>query len=288
MPRPRLAPATIPCRIAANLAVLGLCAAGCQSSPPAHGRPEPSSAVPASPAPPDATVPRSAGASDPASRTQALESLQPRRTRGGQLRFSQEQIHGNPLATQVFLARLQTEPAPEMRAALAEALPRTGGDWVDGAIARLVGEPDATVRRVLVSIMPKAQSHVAGAAIAQALTDTAAEVRAEAALAAGSMPPRLARETGLLDGLRARLQDADGHTRAGAARSLGVLGAIESFATIEPLLGDDDPTVRLQALRALGRLDADRAANLPALQRLSTDPDPKVARAASRIVDRSR
>jgi len=217
-----------------------------------------------------------------------MATLQPRRTRGGMLRFSQEEIHDHPAAATVFVRRLATEPRAEVRLALIEALPRTGGDWFDGVLSHLDREADPLVRKAIVAIMIRAEPSRGAAGIARGLRDEAPEVRAEAAFAAGSLPPATVQQRPeLLARLHELLAAAHAPSRAAAARSLGLCGfADQSFAALEPLLGDGDAAVRLQALRALGRLDRARAAELPAVRALRADPDTKVSRAAAKLLDR--
>ncbi len=223
--------------------------------------------------------PRSQAAASPANVD--LVALSPLRTRGGMLRFSQEIVHDNPAAAAIFVRRLAEEPSAEVRMALIEALPRTGGDWFDGVMAHLDSEREPQVRKAVMAIMIRAEPSRAATGIARGLQDADPLVRAEAAVAAGSLPPaEVQQRPELLSRLHELLAEAHAPSRAGAARSLGILGLIASFEAIEPLLGDGEAAVRLQALRALVRLDPERAAGLPAVRALRADPDSKVSRAA--------
>ncbi len=232
---------------------------------------------------PSDTGPSDTGPSEPLD----SEMFTPVRTRGGQLRFADERLHDNPAATGELLSRLDRETSSELRVALVEALPRTGGDWIDEALARLPKETDAAVRKALVAIMPRAEPAAGVRGIVLGLADVAEPVRTEAALAAGSVPAQVAAQAGLTELLGKALGDSSAQPRAAAARSLGILGAVGAFDAIRSLLGDQNGTVRLQALRALGRLDVAKAAALPALRALRDDADPKIARAAAAVIQKA-
>jgi HEAT repeat protein len=224
---------------------------------------------------------------DASSESLGAEIFTPVRTRGGQLRFADEGLHDNPAATGELLSRLDRETSSEVRVALVEALPRTGGDWIDGALARLSTETDPGVRKALVAIMPRAEPSAGARGIAVGLADADGGVRIEAALAAGSIPAQVAVQAGLIDLLSKALGGGEAQLRAAAARSLGILEAAGSFDAIRSLLGDPDARARLEALRALGRIDLSKAAALPSLRALRNDGDPKIARAAAALIDKS-
>ncbi|MBW2455594.1 MAG: HEAT repeat domain-containing protein [Deltaproteobacteria bacterium] len=211
----------------------------------------------------------------------------PHRTRGGQLRLADEGLHDNPAAAGELLRRLDRETSPEMRIALVEALPRTGGDWLDAIVTRLAKEGEPAVRKAMVAILPRAEPAAAVAGILLGLGDADDQVRTEAALVAGSIPADVAARRGLVEPLRKNLADGNGYVRAAAARSLGILGDAGAFDALVPLLGDPASTVRLQTVRALGRIDSARAAQLPTVRSLRADADPKVARAAAALVDQA-
>ena len=67
-------------------------------------------------------------------------------------------------------------------------------------------------------------------------------------------------------------------------RSLGWLQVDTARDSLASLLNDAAASVRLEAVRALGRIDADYARNLPAMRALVNDADPKVARAAAKRI----
>lgn len=207
-----------------------------------------------------------------------------RRARDGSLRFADEAVHDHPEAAVELLRRFDAETAAEVRVALVEALPRTGGEWVDAVLARFPREPEPSVRKAMVSIAARAVEGAA-ALVELGLGDEDASVRAEAAMAAASVRVGGAKLAGALAAL---LADRDARVRASAARSLALAGytaRLDRFAAIAPLLDDSAATVRLEAVRALGRIDGARAATLPALRARQSDGDVKVAAAARRIVE---
>jgi len=264
-----------------HAASLALLLFACQSEAPAR---------PAVDAPPARGVPVAASAR-PATTARQVDTTQqlgpytPQRTRDGLLRFAHEDLHDNPAAAAELLRRLDEGGSSELRIALVEALPRTGGPWSGQALARMADEPDVAVRRMWVAIMVRAEPDVAVRGMALGLGDDHAEVRKEAALVAASLPVAALAEGGFDMLLRDALGDGEAPVRAAAARSLGILGFGDTFDEIAPLLADANANVRLQALRALGRLDRAAARALPTIAALRDDADVKVARAAAQLLD---
>jgi HEAT repeat protein len=227
----------------------------------------------------DATV-KALAEEDPALYEQLL-AMRPATTHAGGIRFTDPAIH-DPRAAAVLLHRLQTENLdPETRAALVEALPRTGGDYGEAAVALLGQEKDADVRRALVGTMKRAEPERAVEGVRLGLSDQDSRVRAEAATMAGWISEGADLEPQLVSAL----EEKDPGIRAAASRSLGVLKVASAFDSVVPLLADDSAEVRLQALHALERIDAGQAARLDRLQALASDPDPRVARAAKKLAE---
>lgn len=209
-----------------------------------------------------------------------LATLQPARTRAGLLRFTTSSIH-DPRVAAVFLDRIVNAREPEpVRAALVEALPRTGGLYADAAAELIASERSPLVRATYVHAARRAPADPALAIIERGLADADPVVTAEAARAAAAHPAggRAAAS------LRAALGSADAMTRAAAARALGVLAVAGSEAALTARLADPAADVRLEALRALDRLAPGAVAGLDALAR---DPDPRVARLAARLAARA-
>lgn len=196
----------------------------------------------------------------------------------GMLRFRGDEV-ADPRLAPLLLERLLRRPERAETLALIEVLPRTGGDWADAFVALAAAEPDPALRAILVASLRWAPTAAAQAGIRAGLRDGSGLVRGEAARAAGWRKDG----AGLASDLARVLGDADPYTRAMAARSLGYLRAGAAFEPLLPLLGDPDAEVRLQALRALERLDAARLRARPEIPTLRADPDPRVARAAAAL-----
>ncbi len=201
--------------------------------------------------------------------------LEPHTTRAGTLRFLLPEDRDQAL-TDSLMERLATGGEDTaVRVALVEALPRSGGDW-SSALALWPSE-NGDVRQTLVDGARHADQALAVQLIELALDDGDWEVRAAGARAAG-WQTELGDELGpeVLDALA----DAHPEVRAFAARSAGWLH-LDAFGALLPLLADVDPTVRLNTLRALERIDATALQARPELATLSADADARVSRAAS-------
>jgi len=266
-----------------HAALLARLFVGCQGEAPARR----SADSPPARSEPVATseAARPAHAAGSAQAVKELDPFAPRRARDGRLRIAHEAIHDNPEAAAELLRRLDEGGSSELRVALVEALPLTGGPWTGQALARMAAEPEPAVRRMWVTIMVRAEPSVAVRGMALGLGDDVALVRKEAALIAASMPAAVLAEGGFDTLLADALGDADAAVRAGAARSLGILGFGDRFDDIAPLLADADAEVRLQALRALGRLDRPAAKSLPAVANMRHAADARLAAAAARLLD---
>jgi len=212
-----------------------------------------------------------------------LETAKPVSTRAGHLRFTAQEI-ADPQATAIFAARLATPETPqELRLALAEVLHRSGGDWSAAILAQLAVEHDPEVRGILVSTLAKAPEGAALVGLQRGLVDPAGEVRRAACELAG-WAPAAGRDSSVEAPLRAALGDDEARVRAAASRAFGLLGERDHFDAVMSGLVDDDAEVRLQTLRALERLDRDRAAALAEVASLAAEgSDPRVKRAASKL-----
>ncbi len=206
----------------------------------------------------------------------------PLATRAGFLRFGPEVAV--PEAAPLLLERFTIgDDDPATRAALIEALPRTGGEWA-GAIAPLLErEADPNVRRLMVEVMARAPWEDARDVVALGFTDTDPMVREMSAWVCGK---QLDVSGEMVPTLLAHLSDADAGVRGRSARSLGMIGdPAAAIALAELASADAVGSVRLHALRGLSRIDAEAAAALPELDALTRDVDPKVARLAQKIAD---
>lgn len=230
--------------------------------------PHPTGEVAAEPAPPTGSL------------RDQLTVLQPQKTRAGWLRFTDPAIN-NPEAAAILLERLIAGgEAPEVRAALAEAIGRTKGDYVDAVSQLLATESDARVREMLVGTLGRqVQTPEALVGLGVALQDSAPQVRAAAA--------RTIAEHGdggqLGDALIGLLADAEPSVRSDAARTLGILKVDAAKQPIAALLADASADVRLDALRAIHRIDPEFARSLPVLAQLEQDDDGRVKRLATQV-----
>ncbi len=204
-------------------------------------------------------------------------SAAPAAFRGALLRFGDPSLQ-TPAAAGPLLARLAWGGDGEpVRVALAEAIVHTGGDWAGAVVLMLPDEPSAAVRKVLVEDGRVAPPPFAAALVAAGFADEADSVRAAAARTAPWVTPVSA--VGPL--LLAALADAAAEVRSEAARSVGLLDVEGAWRPLVSLLADSDARVRLQALKALQRLDSVNAAALPQLESLRNDSDGRVQRAAA-------
>ena len=227
--------------------------------------------------PPPTLVAEAAPVDPDDQRRAMLREIRPVTTRAGQPRFTDQRLR-DPLAAEVFGKRLaDTGVAIEERLALAEALPRCGGAWADVSVMRLGIETDAGVRAVLIAGLRRAEGDQALVAARAGLRDPEAKVRRAAAELAGWVP-----EVGaaLAGELRGALADPSAEVRGAATRACGLVGDREAFAALTRGLTDGEAQVRLEAVRALRRLDPTRAAGLPGMTTLQQDPDERVQRAA--------
>lgn len=188
---------------------------------------------------------------------------------------------GTPLARAVLADRLVNgQDVAADRLGLAHAL-AMDPEMDPVVLAGLISvEADPEVRAVLVwGWKESADAQAASAGLRVALSDPSPVVRTRAAEAAAyaEIDPALA------DALLARLSDDTPEVRARSARALGWKKVGVAYEPLTALLGDADPAVRLQALSALERIDAERTAALPQLIELSEDADPKVARLAGQL-----
>lgn len=209
-----------------------------------------------------------------------LMVLQPQMTRAGWVRFTDPAIN-NPEAAAILLERLIAGgDAPEVRAALAEAIGRTRGDYAVAVSELLASETDARVREMLIGTLGRqAPSPAALVGLATGLRDSVVEVRAAAARTIAT------RSDGdeLGDELIGLLADSEPSVRSDAARTLGVLQLAQAKQPLVELLADANAEVRLDALRAVHRIDPQHAVELPVLAQLEQDSDARVQKLATKI-----
>ena len=145
--------------------------------------------------------------------------------------------------------------------------------------AQVAATPDGEARRALVSSLrrvPPAELHPI---LTAAFASADPTLRAAASLVSG----RRADGQTFAAELLSAAADPVPAVRVAAARGLGALRLPAGFVALQPNLSHETALVRLSALRALARIDPDRAAVLPELPRLQLDPDPTVAGAATKV-----
>ena len=206
-------------------------------------------------------------------------NAEPGRTRNGMPRFSGGELEDADMGI-IFAARLasQSELETPIRNALAGALGRASGDFGPMTVALLAEEGEAQVRHTMLMSLRRASPESAKAGLLLGFADADPYVRSAAAYASAEHP---AIEE-LRAPLRAALGDDDAKMRAASARALGVLQDTGATDTILAMVGDADADTRLQALRALKRIDANLLAQVD-LAALSQDADDRIAREASRL-----
>jgi HEAT repeat protein len=143
------------------------------------------------------------------------------------------------------VARQLSVADPEVRAAAAEVLGRTGEELVLPALERSLGEPAAQHGVAL------AYSRL-GLASCQPLMGL---LRSESPPVRAAAAEGLARCGGAYVGeLRAAVRsEADAETRYAIVRSLGASRTAEAVEELIPLLESEDPGIRFAAVQALGR-----------------------------------
>ncbi len=207
-------------------------------------------------------------------------TLPARSTRAGFARMTGPLVR-DPDAAPVLLHRLISAGEPvEVRAAIVDALPRTGGDF-SAALAELIAiEPDPRVREMICGALQRAQAPFANAGLAIGLRDPSPAVRAEALRSLGA---RTGDGTELASEILAALGDTETTVQIAAARALGNLQVAAAADALVARLSSPDAEVRRHSLRALARVDPPRLRGLPQLETLRDDPDPKVARLANEL-----
>ena len=217
---------------------------------------------------------------------------------------------------------LDTDPDPEVRAAVVEALARTGGDHAFAALQRVArSDPDWFVRARAHVLLGEAGApsareflitslaHLAAATGGngdgriEVVADGPARIRSaiivglralglnDREVAAALQEAELLR---LMEGdalessngwteVMAALQAPDPGGRAEAVRQLAEAGT-RAVASLAAALEDPEPLVRTEAAHALGRLRATEC--LDALAACLRDPDPTVRLAASAALQR--
>ncbi|MEN0060613.1 MAG: HEAT repeat domain-containing protein [Myxococcota bacterium] len=167
------------------------------------------------------------------------------------------------------------------RRALVDWLRRSTASWPSWADSAYAAEEDAGVRAAWVDAARFLKSPGdAGAdgrqVVALAFDDADADVRAQAARIASYLEA-----ASLVSKLKAATADSSDEVAGLAARSLGILRVKDAYEEVAQVLDRTDPRARLWTIRALERLDRDRAAQDARIAALQSDADLRVARAAT-------
>ena len=216
-----------------------------------------------------------------------LATLRPNHRVGDELAFNQP-VLADPRAAAVLLQRLLAGNDPvDVRLAVVDALPNTGGDWQEGAAALVALDASPRVRKKLVETLRYVAPPHNIAGLRLALADENLEVRVAAARTTGFTRDG----TTLFTELVSATFDEDWDMRAAAVQALGQLtgprGARNNPARdrLVRMLTDPRPEVRLQVLLALERIDPAGLRQLPDLERLARDrKSPQVAEIAARLL----
>ncbi len=222
----------------------------------------------------------SGGTSELASPTLPTEALAtlvrkiaPVKARDGRLLFSDARLQtpqAAALLTQRLLSGSDSEP---IRRALIAALPKTQGRYAQTVLSLLPAEKSPLVRADLIDSLRLSKEGVLTLkSLRLGMQDTSAIVRSRAAYTIAHRPDGKELSSVLLKGI----SDKDASVQAHSARALGYLGVTTAFDAVLPLLQSGSADVRLEALRALARMDKQRAATLTALETLATDRDSRI------------
>jgi HEAT repeat protein len=147
----------------------------------------------------------------------------------------------------------------------------------------LLHDPSEAVRAMTSLVLARAEYDDRVRALLDGLGDPAPSVRAAFARAATeeSAPE-------VLEALQQALRDPEPGVRSAAAWTLGVHRTPTAIPALENAMNDPDAQVQLEALRALHRVAPDNARAHPMTAKLAANPDPRIARAARRILDSAR
>ncbi len=180
----------------------------------------------------------------------AVAEAQPRRTRAGTLRFFADADVADPAAVPAIAHRLvHGDDDDDVRRALAEQLLRVDVAWDGLRLDLLATDRSPAVRAMMAASLRFMAPESARAGLEAALVDAAPAVRREAAAVVSRRP--------------------DAHALA---------------PLLVPALSDPSADVRLAAVRGLDAV-APAVVAAPVVEALLADVDPRVARAARRLVE---
>lgn len=178
-------------------------------------------------------------------------------------------MDGAGVAAAVDAAR--HDPSPNLRAAAARRLARSGEEETAGELTRLLADPAVVVRAAAADALAARADSGSAAALGDAMDDPNPFVRERAALALGKIGSEAA-ATRLLPSL-GKL----GH-RARFEALCALAGSPRAREALAPVLEDPDLHTRIAVAAAIGRTAAD--AGDPLFLRASTDPDRRISETA--------
>lgn len=204
-------------------------------------------------------------------------TAEPMMTRTGAPRF------GSDIGPSVWvMERLVLGQDPtEVRVALVDALIRSEGPWAHWITHVVLTDPAPEVRRIATEILRHTSPEAAKEALLGALQDAEPGVRAASVRAIGRLHPDAALKQALLDAAT----DPDDEVAGYAARSLGWLRAENAYETIAALLVRSNDQTRVHALRALERIDSQRAAIDPRVHDRCTDTSSQVKKVTQTLTE---
>lgn len=178
------------------------------------------------------------------------------------------------------LVPLLRDKDPVIRAQAAHALSKIGDRSAVDRIAPLLDDTEPTVAAKAARVIGR----LGGPAAAQALVDRLGSGPREFddAITAGLEMIGTEATPLLMD----RLGAASARIRAGAAEALGLIGDPVSVRNLVPLLADPEPSVRFEAIVALGQLEGGAATT--AITRAVDSSDRRVAHIAERLLSNRR
>lgn len=173
------------------------------------------------------------------------------------------------------------DPSAEVRVESAAAVGRCGTVDLALPLAASIDDESAAVRLNIARSLGRLRvPATVGPLVGVLLSDSAAAVRTEAARSLGAIGD----SSGTAHLLKALGTDPSPRVRAAAAGSLGLTGDRAVLPHLAAALEDESPLVRYLAVGAIGTL-GDRS-SAAAVERLKTDPDATVRRAAEKIAER--
>jgi len=204
-----------------------------------------------------------------------VSDMEPVRNRAGAWYFPGADLT-HPVAQALIQERVLARQDDEsVRVALVYALDAEHRfDW------SVIESEESSVRAAMIHGYKGLDTQESSAVLSSALRDASPVVRAEAARLVGYRPEAAELTPVLLAGLA----DTSAEVRRLSVRSLGWLEAKEAFSGVSKLLDDSAPSVRIAAVRALGKIDLQRARALPKMKALEADTNPGVQRALRRVV----